>query len=148
RVHQSERQPFRVALVQERWHADESEHRAALTAAVRMAASEGAQLVCLQELTLYPYFAITEGGPAVAGAEPEPLPGGRTYEFAAELARETSIPVHASLYERAEDGGLGYNTAICVAPDGSLRARTRKLHLPVTAGYYEDRYFRHGDTGY
>jgi N-carbamoylputrescine amidase len=29
-----------------------------------------------------------------------------------------------------------------VAPDGTVVARTRKLHIPVTAGYYEDRYFR------
>ncbi len=42
----------------------------------------------------------------------------------------------------------GFNTAIVVAPDGTLAARTRKLHLPVTAGYYEDRYFRPGDTGF
>jgi len=34
------------------------------------------------------------------------------------------------------------------APDGTLLARTRKLHLPVTAGYYEDRYFQAGDTGF
>jgi N-carbamoylputrescine amidase len=148
RVHASDRPLFRVALVQQPWRADPAEHQAALADAVRIAASEGAQLVCLQELTLYPYFAITEDGPAAAGAEPEPLPGGRTYEFAAALARETNVPVHASLYERADDGGLGYNTAICVAPDGALLARTRKLHLPVTAGYYEDQYFRHGDTGY
>jgi N-carbamoylputrescine amidase len=53
--------------------------------------------------------------------------------------------VHASLYERPEDDGLGYNTAIVVAPDGQVVARTRKLHIPVTAGYYEDRYFRPGD---
>ena len=53
--------------------------------------------------------------------------------------------MHASLYERAEDGGLGYNTAIVVGPDGSVVARTRKLHIPVTAGYYEDKYFRPGD---
>ena len=56
--------------------------------------------------------------------------------------------VHASLYERADDGGLGYNTAIVVAPDGALVARTRKMHLPVTAGYYEDRYFRPATRGY
>ncbi len=56
--------------------------------------------------------------------------------------------MHASLYERADDDGLGYNTAIVVAPDGSLLARTRKMHLPVTAGYYEDKYFRVGDSGY
>ena len=56
--------------------------------------------------------------------------------------------MHASLYERAEGGdGLGYNTAIVVGPDGELRARTRKLHIPVTAGYYEDRYFRPGPAG-
>ena len=48
----------------------------------------------------------------------------------------------------ADGGASGYNTAIVVAPDGALVARTRKLHLPVTAGYYEDRYFRPGDTGY
>ena len=42
----------------------------------------------------------------------------------------------------------GYNTAIAVDPSGELLARTRKLHIPVTAGYYEDRYFAPGDTGY
>ena len=53
--------------------------------------------------------------------------------------------MHASLYEQADRGdGLGYNTAILVAPDGELVQRTRKLHIPITAGYYEDRYFRPG----
>ena len=114
-----------------------------------MAAGEGARLVCLQELTLSPYFAITPDGPGAAGAAPEPLPGGPTYEFAAGLAAETGVPVHASLYEQADDAdALGFNTAICVAPDGTLLARTRKTHLPVTAGYYEDRYFQVGDSGY
>ena len=64
------------------------------------------------------------------------------------MATETGAWVHASLYERADDDGLGYNTAICVRPNGDLVARTRKLHIPRTAGYYEDRYFRPGDTGY
>ncbi len=52
------------------------------------------------------------------------------------MLRSTSAPT-------AEDG-LGFNTAIVVAPDGELVARTRKLHIPVTAGYHEDRYFRPG----
>ena len=34
-----------------------------------------------------------------------------------------------------------------MAPDGTLAARTRKLHIPVTAGYYEDKYFRPGPPG-
>jgi N-carbamoylputrescine amidase len=148
RVRAPDRPPFRAGLVQHRWHDDVDEHREALATGVRMAASEGARLVCLQELTLSRYFATTEDGPQAAGARPEPLPGGPTHEFAAALARETGVVVHASLYERADDGGLGYNTAIAVAPDGALLARTRKTHLPVTAGYYEDRYFRPGDSGY
>jgi N-carbamoylputrescine amidase len=137
-----------VGLVQHRWHPDPVEHRAALATGVRMAAAEGARLVCLQELTLSPYFAITPDGPNAAGAQPEPLPGGPTYEFAAALASDVGVPVHASLYEQSDDDGLGFNTAICVAPDGELLARTRKTHLPITAGYYEDRYFRLGDSGY
>jgi N-carbamoylputrescine amidase len=148
RVAVPRRAPFRVGLVQHRWHPDREAHIAALAEGVRMAAREGAELVCLQELTLSPYFAITPDGPEHAAVEPEFLPGGPTYEFATSLAAETRVAVHASLYERADDGGLGYNTAICVSPDGTLLARTRKVHLPVTAGYYEDKYFRRGDTGY
>jgi N-carbamoylputrescine amidase len=61
------------------------------------------------------------------------------------MAAETGVHVHASLYERADaDDGLGFNTAIVVSPAGDVVARTRKLHIPVTAGYYEDRYFRPG----
>jgi N-carbamoylputrescine amidase len=139
------RAPFRIAAVQERWHPDPQEHREALATAVRLAATEGAQLICLQELTLSRYFAVDPAGPGAVGAEPEELPGGPTHLFAAELAAETGVHVHASLYERADAGdGLGYNTAIVVAPDGELIARTRKLHIPVTAGYYEDKYFRPG----
>ena len=148
RTRPPERRPFRIAAVQQRWHPDPEEHEAALAAGIGLAAREGARLVCLQELTLSRYFAADPGGPAAAGAEPEELPGGRTHRFAARMAAGHDVHVHASLYERAEaDDGLGYNTAIVVAPDGELRARTRKLHIPVTAGYHEDRYFRPGPAG-
>ena len=108
--------------------------------------SEGAQLVCLQELTLSRYFADRPGRTGGGGrASPRTLPGGPTFAFAARMAAETGAHVHASLYERAEgEDGLGFNTAIVVAPDGELLARTRKLHIPLTAGYHEDRYFRPG----
>jgi N-carbamoylputrescine amidase len=140
-----ERPPFRIAAVQHRWHPEPDEHEAALAEGIRMAAGEGAKLVCLQELTLSRYFAVDPGGPEAAGAEPEELPGGRTFEFATRMAAETGTHVHASLYERADgDDGLGFNTAIVVSPQGELVARTRKLHIPITAGYHEDRYFRPG----
>ncbi|HEY2216529.1 MAG TPA: nitrilase-related carbon-nitrogen hydrolase [Solirubrobacteraceae bacterium] len=145
RTRSPRRAPIRIGAVQERWHSDPDEHLEALAAGVRSAAERGAQLVCMQELTLSRYFATDPRGPLAAGAEPEALPGGPTHEFAARMAAETGAHIHASLYERAEaDDGLGFNTAIVVAPDGTLLAGTRKLHIPLTAGYHEDRYFRPG----
>jgi N-carbamoylputrescine amidase len=149
RVDPPERQAFRLGLVQHRWHPDPDEHQEALAEGIRVAAAEGSRLVCLQELTLSPYFAVTPDGGETAAGRAESIPEGPTTRFAARLAVETGVHVHASLYERAEDGErLGYNTAICVAPSGEVVARTRKQHIPVTAGYYEDRYFRPGDSGY
>ncbi len=166
RTRPAQRAPLRVGLVQERWHPDPAEHQEALAGGIRTAAGAGARIVCLQELTLSPYFAITPDGPRASGAVPEPLETGPTVRFAQAMARENGVHVHASLYERAdapepddssaaqlgEAGGragrelehLGYNTAVVVAPDGRLVSRTRKLHIPVTAGYYEDHYFRPG----
>ena len=144
RVDEPTRPPFRVGVVQHRWHPDPDEHQAALAEGVRTAAQQGAKIVCLQELTLSPYFAITPDGLEKWGSAAEDIPDGATYRFAAGLAQETGVFVHASLYERAGDGGLGFNTAIVVGADGALVARTRKLHIPVTAGYYEDKYFRPG----
>jgi N-carbamoylputrescine amidase len=142
------RSPLRLGLVQERWHPDPGEHEAALSDGIRIAAGEGARVVCLQELTLSRYFAVTPDGPDAVGAQPEDLESGRTLSFARRIAGEVGAYIHASLFERADgpDGpdGLGYNTAILVAPGGRLVTRTRKLHIPVTAGYYEDHYFRPG----
>lgn len=151
RTNVGERPRVRIGAVQERWHADAATHRAALADGVAAAADAGARLVCLMELTLSPYFAITADGPARVGREPESLPGGPTHTLAAELAARHGVYVHASLWEapdRPDPEGRAYNTAICVAPDGTLVARTRKLHIPITAGYHEDKYFLPGDTGY
>jgi len=145
RTRAAERAPLRLGLVQHRWHPDPTEHEEALADGIGLAAAEGATIVCNQELTLSRYFAITDEGPAAVGAAPEELATGPTFRFAARMASEHNVHVHASLYERADaEDGLGYNTAIVVSPDGELVQRTRKLHIPVTAGYYEDHYFRPG----
>ena len=148
RTRPAERVPLRLGLVQERWHPDPAEHEAALAAGIAMAAAEGATIVCLQELTLSRYFAVTDDGPRAGGAEPEDLETGPTVALARRAAAASGIYVHASLYERADgEDGLGFNTAVVVGPDGTLVSRTRKLHIPVTAGYYEDHYFRPGPAG-
>jgi len=148
RVRETGRRSFRIGLVQQAWIADPTAHEAALADGIAIAAERGAEIVCLQELTLSPYFAITTDLVDEADRFTEEIPGGPTTEFASRMAKQHGVNVHASLYERAPDGGMGFNTAIVVSPEGELIARTRKLHIPVTAGYYEDRYFRQGDTGY
>ena len=147
RVGASVRGAFRIGAVQQRWHEDAEEHRAALSEGVAIAAGAGASLVCLQELTLSPYFASVVRDEST-GAVPEPLIGGPTHRLATELAAAHGIHVHASLYEADPTvAPRGWNTAICVAPDGTLMARTRKVHIPVTEGYFEDTYFPGSDAG-
>ncbi|GAA1011306.1 hydrolase [Nocardiopsis tropica] len=147
RVHAPTRPPLRVALVQHRWHDDPDRLECELTEAIGAAAAAGARVVFLSEITLMRYPAFER-----AGARPsdlaEDLHRGPTFRFAAAAAAEHGVVVHASLYEKHPDAEpLGYNTAILVAPDGELLALTRKLHIPVTAGYYEDTYFRPGPAG-
>ncbi|MFE3442653.1 nitrilase-related carbon-nitrogen hydrolase [Nocardia sp. NPDC059180] len=152
RVYEPSRAPLRVALVQHRWQDDPDAVRAELGEGIATAAGLGAAIVFLPELTLSRYPASAPAGDN-PGARAEDLLIGPTFTFAAEAAVQHGVFVHASLYERnsAENGtsytdGLGFNTAILVSPTGKLVGRTRKLHIPVTAGYYEDTYFRGGQA--
>jgi len=140
----SHRSPLRVGLVQHHWRSDRTELVAALRAGIDQAADHGAQVVFLPEITLLRYPADTPAGPDPT-ALAEDLHNGPTFELAAAAAAANRIFVHASLYEKApEADGLGFNTAILVSPAGELVGRTRKLHIPISAGYYEDTYFRAG----
>lgn len=153
----SSRKALRVGVVQHQWQADSAAVEAELNEGISRAAALGACVVFLPELTLsrYPADTLPHNDPAEGTTRTRPsdiaedlLPG-PTFRFAAEAARRHGISVHASLYQRTEDpdgqdDGLGLNTAILVSPEGELLARTHKLHIPVTAGYYEDKFFRKG----
>ena len=144
RVSATGRPALRVGVVQHRWNPDPAALEAELDEGIARAAVLGASVVFLPELTLsrYPADTLPDSVPA---EEAEDLLTGPTFAFAARAARANGVCVHASLYQKADGGdGLGLNTAILVSPAGELLARTHKLHIPVTAGYYEDRYFRQG----
>jgi N-carbamoylputrescine amidase len=154
----SGRPALRVGLVQHRWHSSAAALHAELNEGIDRAARLGATIVFLPELTLsrYPADQVPENDLARQGQDrlrpsdtAEDLLTGPTFRFAAEAACRKGITVHASLYQRAgnpdgSDDGLGLTTAILVSPEGELLARTHKLHIPVTAGYYEDKFFRQG----
>ena len=138
------RTPLRVALVQHCWQSDRDALEATLSEGIGIAAQQGARAVFLPELTFSRYPADVRGT-GTPGDAAEDLLTGPTFAFAAKAARGHNVAVHASLYERADGpDGLGLNTAILVSPEGELIGRTRKLHIPVSAGYYEDTYFRAG----
>lgn len=143
RVEPSNREPLTVALVQTRWHSDPAEHIGKLREGIQKAAEQGAQVVFSQELTLSRYPADQKPN-QTPNTLAEPIDG-PTFQFAAQAAKDFNVAVHASLYEFADlPDGRGYNTAILVDQNGNLVGKTRKLHIPVTAGYYEDLYFAPG----
>ncbi|WP_341267650.1 nitrilase-related carbon-nitrogen hydrolase [Gordonia malaquae] len=149
RVDEPTRAPLRVGVVQHRWHKSDEAMLAELDEGIDAAAAQGARVVFLPELTLSRYPAFVRGGDN-PGETAEDLATGPTLAFATAAAERNGIYVHASLYEKSSssgehtyDDGLGFNTAILADANG-LVARTRKLHIPVTEGYYEDTYFRGG----
>jgi len=141
RVLPAVRTPLRIALIQEPWHGSVEKQKAEITAAVQAASEFAPDLIVLTELSLYPYACTRPD--AQADFVPEKLDG-MSVSFAAELARSSGAHVLISLYEDA--GDKQYNSAVMVAPDGGIVLKTRKTHIPVTAGYYEDKYFAEGDS--
>jgi N-carbamoylputrescine amidase len=143
RVKEPTRKPIRVALVQLHWEEDELLHLKNLNKAIELACDSGAQMVFLPELTLsrYPADQLPIGKPTAIA---ETLDG-KTFQFAQNAAEKHGIYIHASCYEDTElADGRGTNVAIMVNPAGELIAYTPKLHIPVTSGYFEDKYFAQG----
>ena len=136
-----EREFLRVALIQEPWHGNVAKQKTEIKSAIDEIKDDAPDLIILSELTLYSYACTRPDAQAIF--QPEPLLGS-SFNFAQSLAYEFNSAVLISLYEADENGK--FNTAIVVNSDGNLISKTRKSHLPVTAGYYEDKYFDLGDS--
>ena len=110
----------------------------------RMAASQGAQIICLQELFTSVYFCQVEDHKYFALAEEIPGP---TTQLFADLAKELGVVIIASLFERRA-AGLYHNTAVILDADGSYLGKYRKMHIPDDPLFYEKFYFTPGDLGF
>jgi predicted amidohydrolase len=107
-------------------------------AVIRNLAASGAELIVLPELWACGYDPVTLAGDAEAAAEPLDGPRGRAL---ADAARAHHVWLFAGTVPE-RDGGRIYNTAPVYAPDGSLRAAHRKVHLYTPLG--EDKVFTAG----
>lgn len=132
---------LRIAVLQQAWLGSVEAQKDAFRSAISEISAHKPSLIVLQELSLYPY-ACTQ--PDAQGSFIAEDFHGMSYEFAAEVAKSSGAAVLISLYEDASDGK--FNTAITVSPTGEILMKTRKTHIPVTAGYYEDKYFEGGST--
>lgn len=135
---------MRIGLVQQANTADIQGNVERLKTNIRRAASDGAELVVLQELHNGLYFCQTEDTRLFDLAEPIPGPSTETF---GELARELGIVLVLSLFERRAPG-LYHNTAVVLERDGSIAGKYRKMHIPDDPAYYEKFYFTPGDLGF
>lgn len=112
--------------------------------AIRQAASQGAQVICLQELFQSIYFCFEENQDFFQFAEA--IPGKSTDQLGA-LAAELGVVIIASMFEKRA-AGLFHNTTAVIDADGAYLGKYRKMHIPDDPGYYEKYYFTPGDLGY
>jgi N-carbamoylputrescine amidase len=135
---------MKIGIIQQHNTADVSDNILRLCQAIRSLASNGAELIVLQELHNSLYFCDIESVDRFDLAEP--IPGPSTTLFG-ELASELGVVIVASLFERRAPG-LYHNTAVVMERDGSIAGRYRKMHIPDDPGYYEKFYFTPGDLGF
>ena len=133
-----------VGLVQLRAKADPGANVERAVSAVRDAAGQGAQIICLQELFATPYFCQTEDYAPFDLAEPIPGP---TTELLGALAGELGVVLVAPVFEKRARG-VYHNSAVVFDADGSGLGVYRKMHIPDDPGYYEKFYFTPGDLGF
>lgn len=135
---------FRVGLVQQSVTASLSKTKEKLAANIKVCATNGAQLVVLQELHNTPYFCQVEDVNNFDLAET--IPGPST-DFFGMLAKKLGIVLVTSLFEKRAPG-LYHNTAVVFDRDGSIAGKYRKMHIPDDPAYYEKFYFTPGDLGF
>ncbi|MGZ3143877.1 nitrilase-related carbon-nitrogen hydrolase [Lentzea chajnantorensis] len=136
---------IRAALVQQKWTGDKESMIANAVEHIRTAASQGAQVLCLQELFYGPYFCQVQDADFYSYTEE--IPDGPTTELMKEVAAQNNIVLIVPMYE-VEQPGVYYNTAAVIDADGTYLGKYRKNHIPQVKGFWEKFYFKPGNLGY
>lgn len=135
---------LKVGIIQQKNVADIEDNKRRLAEKIKKLASQGAQLIVLQELHNSLYFCQTENVDNFDLAET--IPGPST-DFFGKIAKECKVVIVTSLFERRA-AGLYHNTAVVIEKDGTIAGKYRKMHIPDDPAYYEKFYFTPGDIGF
>ncbi len=136
---------IRAAIVQTGWTGDKQSMIDHHLDYARQAASQGAQVICFQELFYGPYFCQVQDAEYYEYAEE--IPNGPTTQRMQEVARDLGMVMVLPIYEQEQSGVL-YNTAAVIDADGTYLGKYRKTHIPQVKGFWEKFYFRPGNLGY
>lgn len=124
------------------WNKEETLNKAEKL--VRQAASQGGQIILLQELFETPYFCQQERYEYLNLATTvEENPAINKFK---KIAKELNVVLPISFFERA--GNTTFNTVAVIDADGSILGIYRKTHIPDGHSYEEKFYFSPGDTGF
>lgn len=135
---------MKTGIIQQHNTADKKYNMQRLAESIKALASEGAELIILQELHNSLYFCQVENVNNFDLAEP--IPGPST-EFFGSLTKELGVVIVTSLFEKRA-AGLYHNTAVVIERDGTIAGKYRKMHIPDDPAYYEKFYFTPGDLGF
>lgn len=135
---------MKIGIIQQTCSADVQANKVKLAQNIADVATQGAEVVVLQELHNSIYFCQTENVQLCDLAES--IPGPST-EFYGTIAAKYNIVLVTSLFERRAPG-LYHNTAVVFEKDGTIAGTYRKMHIPDDPAYYEKFYFTPGDLGF
>jgi N-carbamoylputrescine amidase len=111
---------------------------------IRRAASQGANIILIQELFETPYFCQDQLPDFFALARTvEDNEGIAKFQS---LARELGVVLPFSFFER--DNQAYFNSVAMIDAGGEMLGVYRKTHIPDGVGYQEKYYFNPGDTGF
>jgi N-carbamoylputrescine amidase len=135
---------LKLGLIQMRCSINPLENVDRAEVMIRQAASNGANIICLQEIFNTIYFCQTEDHAYFRFAEE--IPGPTTTRLG-KIAQELGVVIIAPIFERRAPG-LYHNSAAIIDADGSYLGKYRKMHIPDDPLFYEKFYFTPGDLGF
>ena len=137
----------KIGLVQMRCGADREKNLQKALAGVRGVALQGAQIICLPELFLDPYFCQGEKNEENFNLA-EVVPGPTTMELS-KVAKKTEAVIVCPIFEKTAAGKY-FNSTVVIGPDGNIIGTYHKMHIPSLPPdlYAEHFYFEKGDGGF
>ena len=126
----------KVAVVQLRASTDKEANLEKIIAYIRDAAKRGASLCAFPEFMMF-YTPSTQS-PAELARLAEPVTGTFVQEIA-RAAKESSIEVVGTLYEKGESKKQVFDTAFLMDSSGRLVSKYRKVHLYDALGFRESK---------